>query len=187
MTWLGSLRALFGSPTADTQRQNRYAGVADRFQASTDAAALPATELAPAEPGIAAHSAKARVLIIDDSPTVIALLNGTLGRAGFEVGAALSAEEGLEIAFAQAFDLIVLDIVLPGMNGFDALRALKRDPRTQAIPVLMISGNKQETDTSYVQRIGAEDFLAKPFTNAELLRKVDEALGRGEHSAASGH
>src|SRR5262245_17813362 len=84
-----------------------------------------------------------RFLIIDDSATIVALLRKMLRQNNYETLEAGDAEKGLEVAFEQKPDLIFLDIVLPGMNGFEALRRLRRDARTSAIPVIMISGNAQ--------------------------------------------
>ena len=82
-----------------------------------------------------------RVLIVDDSPTIVAVLKKTLRSAGCVTLEALDAEHGLEIVRREKPDLVFLDIVLPGMNGFAALRLMRRDPATQHIPVIMISGN----------------------------------------------
>jgi twitching motility two-component system response regulator PilH len=82
------------------------------------------------------------MLLIDDSSTILALLGRMLRQNGFEIAEAEDAEAGLERAFATPPDLIFLDIVLPGMNGFAALRALRRDERTKHVPIIMISGNE---------------------------------------------
>ena len=73
-------------------------------------------------------------------------------------------------------DLIFLDIVLPGMNGFAALRALRRDAATRDIPVIMISGNEQATEQFYAHRIGADDFMKKPFSRAEVFARIERLL-----------
>jgi twitching motility two-component system response regulator PilH len=86
------------------------------------------------------------------------------------------AESGLEIARAEQPDLIYLDIVLPGMNGFNALRVLRRDPATKHIPIIMISGNEQATEEFYVHRIGADDFMKKPFARAEVFARIERLM-----------
>ena len=86
-----------------------------------------------------------RVLIIDDSPTIVAALRKMLRSAGCVTLEALTAELGLDVVRQEKPDMVFLDIVLPGMNGFTALRMMRRDPLTHLIPVIMISGNEQAT------------------------------------------
>ena len=117
-----------------------------------------------------------RVLIIDDSPTIIAALKKFLRSAGYEIFEALDAESGLEIARTHAPQLIFLDIVLPGMNGFAALRAIRKDPRLQEIPVIMMSGNEQATEQFFGTRIGADDFMKKPFARFEVFARIERLL-----------
>lgn len=113
-----------------------------------------------------------RALIIDDSPTVVAVFRKILGSAGYDVFEALTAEEGIELARSQRPDLIFLDIVLPGMNGFAALRTMRKDPLTWQIPIIMISGNEQATEQFYADRIGADDFMKKPFSRHEVFARI---------------
>ena len=117
-----------------------------------------------------------RALIIDDSPTIVAALRKTLQSAGFTTLEALNAERGLEVAFREQPDLIFLDIVLPGMNGFAALRTMRKDPRTLHIPIIMISGNEQATEQFYASRIGADDFMKKPFSRYEVFARIERLL-----------
>lgn len=118
-----------------------------------------------------------RVLVIDDSPTIVALLRRMLQQNGFEVLEAGDAEAGLEIARSGPLDLLFLDIVLPGMNGFEALRRLRRDPMTRDLPIVMISGNELATEQFYAQRIGADDFMKKPFSRSEVFHRIERLLG----------
>lgn len=130
-----------------------------------------------------------RVLVIDDSPTIVALLKRMLLQNGLDVLEAFDAESGIEIARREAPDLIFLDIVLPGMDGFRALRTLRRDPITKELPIIMISGNAQATEQFYVQRIGADDFMKKPFSRAEVFDRVEALLdedGIPRHTAKPG-
>jgi twitching motility two-component system response regulator PilH len=99
-----------------------------------------------------------------------------LRQNGFEIADAEDAEAGLALAFATPPDLIFLDIVLPGMNGFAALRALRRDERTKHVPIIMISGNEQATEEFYLYRIGADDFMKKPFSRAEVFARIERLL-----------
>jgi twitching motility two-component system response regulator PilH len=120
-----------------------------------------------------------RVLVIDDSATIVAVLGKMLRQNGYDVLKAGDAESGLEIARAERPDLIFLDIVLPGMNGFAALRLLRREASTQQIPVIMISGNMQATEQFYAQRIGADDFMKKPFGRDEVFTRVQRLIESG--------
>jgi twitching motility two-component system response regulator PilH len=122
-----------------------------------------------ARPGI-------RALIVDDSPTIVAVLRRMLQQNGYQTYEAYTAEDALELARDLVPDLIFLDIVLPGMDGFAALRTLRRDPVTKAVPVIMISGNAQATEQFYVQRIGADDFMKKPFTRADVFDRIERLL-----------
>lgn len=117
-----------------------------------------------------------RVLIIDDSPTIIAALRKFLRTAGFKTFEALDAESGIAVARREKPELIFLDIVLPGINGFAALRTLRRDPELRAIPVIMMSGNEQATEQFFGSRIGADDFMKKPFSREEVFARIVRLL-----------
>ncbi|HZP66021.1 MAG TPA: response regulator [Rudaea sp.] len=117
-----------------------------------------------------------RILIIDDSPTIVAMLRKFLQQNGYLTLEAGDAEKGVEIAIAERPDIIFLDIVLPGMNGFAALRMLRREVATRDIPIIMISGNEQATEQFYAQRIGADDFMKKPFSRAEVFARIERLL-----------
>lgn len=115
----------------------------------------------------------ARILLIEDSPTDQAVLRHWLEKAGHEVEAAASAEEGLALARAQPPDLVLMDVVLPGMNGFQATRALARDHTTQHVPVLIVSTKAMEVDRAWGLRQGAADYIVKPPRERELLARID--------------
>lgn len=127
-----------------------------------------------------------RVLIIDDSATIVAVLGKMLRQSGYDTAGAGTAELGLEFARKEQPDLIFLDIVLPGMSGFDALRQLRRDPVTQDTPIIMISGNVQATEQFYVRRIGADDFMKKPFGRAEVFSRISKLVEQGRLPERSG-
>lgn len=120
------------------------------------------------------------VLIIDDSKTVVVAIKKFLRSVGYETLEAYDAETGLSIIQAQAPDLVFLDIMLPGMSGFTALRMIRRDPQTRDIPVIMMSGNEQAMEQFYGARIGADDFMKKPFTREELFYRIENLLD-GDH------
>ena len=117
-----------------------------------------------------------RVLIIDDSKTIVAALRKFLRSAGYETQEALDAEAGLELMRAHKPDLVFLDIVLPGMNGFAALRAIRRDPALRDVPVIMMSGNEQAMEQFFGTRIGADDFMKKPFSRYEIFFRIERLL-----------
>ena len=117
-----------------------------------------------------------RILIIDDSATIVALMRKMLRQDGYTTLEASDAEKGVEIARTERPDLIFLDIVLPGMNGFAALRIMRRDPLTRAIPIIMISGNEHATEQFYAQRIGADDFMKKPFSRSEMFARIEKLM-----------
>ena len=118
----------------------------------------------------------ATALIIDDSPTVVAALRKILRSAGYITHDAGDAEQGLALLTDVKADIIFLDIVLPGMNGFGALRTIRKDPATQHIPVIMISGNEHATEQFYANRIGADLFMKKPFSRYEVFAHIEMLL-----------
>jgi CheY-like chemotaxis protein len=117
-----------------------------------------------------------RALIIDDSPTIVFALKKILQSAGFITLEALDAETGIGLARTEIPDLIFLDIILPGANGFAALRTLRKDPATAHIPVIMISGNEQATELFFGSRTGADDFMKKPFSRFEVFARIERLL-----------
>jgi len=120
-----------------------------------------------------------KVLIIDDSRTVVAALSHMLRQSGYVPFGASDGEKGLELAVSEQPDLIFLDIVLPGLNGFAALRRLRKNPKTADIPVIMISGNPQAAEKFYLERIGADDFMKKPFGRAEVFTRIEKLVRGG--------
>ena len=117
-----------------------------------------------------------KVLVIDDSATVCAALRKILKSAKLQVDQAMDAESGLKQVQSGRPDLIFLDIVLPRMNGFSALRHLRRDPATKNIPVIMISGNELATEQFFGNAIGANDFMKKPFSRYEVFARIERLL-----------
>jgi len=117
-----------------------------------------------------------RVLVIDDSKTIVTVLRKFLRSAGYEVYEAFDAESGLAIMQAQQPELVFLDIVLPGMNGFAALRAIRRDPALRDTPIIMMSGNEQAMEQFFGTRIGADDFMKKPFSRHEAFFRIERLL-----------
>ena len=119
----------------------------------------------------------ALVLIVDDSPTEQHVLTQVLEKNGFETLVASDGEEAITVAANSQPDLILMDVVMPGMNGFQATRQLARNPDTSAIPVVMVTSKDQETDRIWGLRQGAVDYLMKPVKQDELLAAVRASIG----------
>jgi twitching motility two-component system response regulator PilH len=122
-----------------------------------------------------------RALIIDDSGTVVFALRRILQSAGYTTLETFDAESGIETAQTEMPEVIFLDIVLPGMNGFAALRMLRRDPLTKNIPIIMMSSNEQATEQFFGSRIGADDFMKKPFARQEVFARLEKLVGSDSH------
>ncbi len=118
-----------------------------------------------------------RVLIVDDSPTERYYLSDILRRNGFEVSTAENGEEGLAKARADKPDLILMDVVMPGQNGFQATRSLSRDPDTKNIPVILCTTKDQDTDKMWGLRQGAAAYLVKPVQAEDLLASIRALAG----------
>lgn len=117
-----------------------------------------------------------KVLVVDDSATERHILGEILGKQGFEVTFAEDGEKGVEQSKLLKPDLIIMDVVMPGMNGFQATRAISKDPETQHIPIIICTTKDQETDKVWGVRQGAKDYVVKPIDATELLSKI-AALG----------
>ena len=117
-----------------------------------------------------------KILIVDDSPTDRQFLSEVLSKSGFSVATAESAEDAMVKVKQSRPDLVLMDIVLPGQNGFQATRALTRDESTKTIPIIICTSKGQETDRVWGLRQGARDYIVKPINKAELLAKIS-ALG----------
>ncbi|HET9045732.1 MAG TPA: response regulator [Casimicrobiaceae bacterium] len=113
-----------------------------------------------------------RILIVDDSPTERHVLNDLLTKAGFEVVASDSGEDAIHKSKQAKPDLILMDVVMPGLNGFQATRAISRDPETKSIPIILCTSKSQETDKIWGLRQGARDYIVKPVNRDELLSKI---------------
>lgn len=116
------------------------------------------------------------ILVVDDSPTDRQYLSDMLSKSGYKVSTADSAEEALAKAKQLNPDLVLMDVVMPGQNGFQATRALTRDDATKHIPVIICTSKGQETDKVWGLRQGAKDYIVKPVNQADLLAKIS-ALG----------
>ena len=116
------------------------------------------------------------ILIVDDSPTELHLFQNMLQKGGFETLVADSGEEGIRQAESSRPDCILMDVVMPGMNGFQATRKLTQDPRTSSIPIIMITTKDQETDKIWGMRQGAVEYIVKPIGQKELVAKINSVM-----------
>ena len=112
------------------------------------------------------------VLVIDDSPSEMAKFRDMLVRNNYQVLEAVNGEKGCEMAIEHLPDVILMDVVMPEMNGFQATRKITRGATTAHIPVVMISTKNQETDRVWGKRQGAKEYLTKPVDEAELMRII---------------
>jgi len=118
----------------------------------------------------------ALVLIVDDSPTEQHIIANTLEKHGFETVVASDGAEAISVAQDKRPDVILMDVVMEGMDGFRATRELSKDPATAAIPVVMVTTKDQESDKFYGLKVGAVDYLTKPFADDELIAAVQANL-----------
>lgn len=118
----------------------------------------------------------ARILVIDDSPTETYRFREILQRNGYEVLEAATGADGISVARAELPDLILMDVVMPGMNGFQATRQLTRGAETKHIPIIIVSTKDQETDRVWGKRQGARDYLTKPIEETSLIRVIHQIL-----------
>ena len=121
---------------------------------------------------------KHRLLVVDDEPSIAKIVRKQLEVAGYEVTVAVDGLEGLTKARETLPELIVLDVMLPKMNGVEVCSTLKQDPKTQRIPILMLTAKAQRQDQETGLQAGADAFLTKPFQLEELLDKVKTLLDR---------
>ena len=116
--------------------------------------------------------AKARILIVEDEPNIVESLSFILGRAGFDVDTVANGVEALDRLRRQSFSALVLDIMLPGMNGLDVLKTIRADHALTILPVMVLTAKGQASDRKAAEAIGADIFVTKPFSNAEVVQHV---------------
>lgn len=118
----------------------------------------------------------ATILIVDDSPTETHILKGIVEGGGYQVITAADGESGVAVAKESRPDLVLMDVVMPGLNGFQATRQLSKAPETQDIPVIVVTTKNQETDRAWGLRQGAREYVVKPVAADELLNKIRTVL-----------
>jgi len=119
-----------------------------------------------------------RVLVVDDEPDLVELVSYNLKKEGFLVSSASDGEEALKKIRGEKPDLVVLDLMLPGIQGMELCRIIRKDPRTENLPIIMLTAKGEEMDKVVGLEIGADDYLAKPFSPRELIARVKAILRR---------
>ncbi|MEJ2609094.1 MAG: response regulator [Candidatus Thiodiazotropha sp.] len=115
---------------------------------------------------------KGRILVVDDSPTEIVVFKKILEKHGYKIFIAKDGQEGVDMAKQELPDLILMDVVMPVLNGFQATRQLKQYEPTSKIPVIMVTTKDQQTDINWGMRQGATEYLVKPVTPIDLLERI---------------
>ena len=122
---------------------------------------------------------RAKVVIIEDEPDIIEVMSYNLKREGYQVSASRRGDEGLNLVRNQSPALVLLDLMLPGTDGLSICQQLKADPITRDIPIIIVSAKGEESDVVIGLGLGADDYIAKPFSPRELLARVKAVLRRG--------
>lgn len=121
---------------------------------------------------------KKRILVVDDEEDILELVSFNLKKQGYEVDGVTTGERALELARSTTYDLIVLDLMLPGLDGLDVCRSLKTDVRTSSVPVVMLTARGEEPDIVLGLEMGADDYVTKPFSPRVLLARIRTVLRR---------
>lgn len=128
---------------------------------------------------------RARVLVVDDEPTIAEVVSRYLQRAGYEAGVAATGRAALSSAATQRPDVVVLDLMLPDLDGLEVMRQLRRDGRDHTA-IILLTARGEESDRVTGLRLGADDYVVKPFSPAELVARVDAVLRRIEPASEPG-
>ncbi len=121
-----------------------------------------------------------RILIVEDEEAIVEVVSQTLRRHGYETASAADGDDALEKAFSLRPDLVILDLMLPKMDGWEVCRRLKADRQTASVPVLMLTARREERDVVEGLEIGADDYMKKPFSLSELAARVKALLRRSD-------
>jgi DNA-binding response OmpR family regulator len=128
---------------------------------------------------------KKTVMIVDDSRTIAWILRETLESLGYRVRCAYSGEDALDLMDTQRPDLVILDVMLPHMDGLEVLSRIKASPETNSIPVIMLTANGNSEDVLMGYRLGADYYIIKPFKQSELIHGIQLVLGREKQPTAA--
>jgi two-component system alkaline phosphatase synthesis response regulator PhoP len=120
---------------------------------------------------------KGKILVVDDEVYILHILDFSLGAEGFEVISANNGELGVEKAKLEKPDLIVLDIMMPVLDGYETCRRLKREPETKDIPVVLLTAKGRDVDKRLGFEVGAIDYIIKPFSPSRLIERIEEIIG----------
>ena len=123
--------------------------------------------------------AKGKILVVDDEIYIVHILDFSLGMEGYEVVTALDGEQALEKARSEKPDLIVLDIMMPKLDGYETCKRLKADPDTKDVPVILLSAKGRNVDQKVGFEVGADDYITKPFSPRKLVERINAILGNG--------
>jgi len=121
---------------------------------------------------------KGRILVVDDEIYIVHILDFSLGMEGYEVLTALDGEQALERVRSDKPDLIVLDIMMPKLDGYEVCRAVKSNPETRNIPVILLSAKGRNVDQKMGFDVGADDYITKPFSPRKLVERINAILGQ---------
>jgi two-component system alkaline phosphatase synthesis response regulator PhoP len=121
---------------------------------------------------------KGKILVVDDEIYIVHILDFSLGMEGYEVVTALDGEQALEKMKTEKPDLIVLDIMMPKLDGYEVCKAVKADPATKQIPVILLSAKGRNVDQSMGFEVGADDYITKPFSPRKLVERINQLLGQ---------
>ena len=124
--------------------------------------------------------AKGKILVVDDEIYIVHILDFSLGMEGYEVVTALDGEQAVERAHAEKPDLIVLDIMMPKLDGYETCKLLKGDPATRDIPVILLSAKGRNIDQKIGFEAGADDYITKPFSPRKLVERINTILGQND-------
>ena len=127
-----------------------------------------------------------KVVVIEDEPDIREVIEHNLSREGYRVYSSSDGEKGLQLVKKKVPDLVLLDLMLPGLDGLDVCRELKADPVTRSIPVIMVTAKGEESDIVLGLGIGADDYVTKPFSPKELVARVKAVLRRGQWKEEQG-
>ena len=121
---------------------------------------------------------KGKILVVDDEIYIVHILDFSLGMEGYEVVTALDGEQALERVASEKPDLIVLDIMMPKLDGYEVCRAVKSNPATKNVPVILLSAKGRNVDQKLGFDVGADDYITKPFSPRKLVERINQLLGQ---------